>query len=463
MKKLVSLFLAAAMLLVVFGMAEDYSQENALLSGDVAVELEAVPELSIDVPDDAVDLILDEGEMGLSGSGEIEQDDGGEESPEAAPQAAADPGEVENADSLQNASQGKVPATLVLGVKEQYALNTKSLAKKQKITYKSSRKAVARVSDKGVITAVKKGSATITCYREKTKVAACKVTVVKAPNKVSLASKAITLGVKESLALTPTIPKNTHASFTWTVKNKKVASVSKNGLVKGLKKGTTTVTVTTHNGKKASLTVKVLAAPKRVKLERSAVLLQTGKTLQLAVILPKNTASQIKWSSNNTKVAKVSDNGLVTAVAKGKATITAKAFNGKKATCTVTVYKFTNKAATAMAKAMGIPVDELAALAGVTVDRLNGMSKTKVKALEFDTGKFTWKLNAGYTGVIIVRYNGVSSAVKVEDRYYGLPVTEIGDSAFEGNKKLKKITLPATVTDIGAHAFKGCSKLNMSF
>ena len=59
-----------------------------------------------------------------------------------------------------------------------------------------------------------------------------------------------------------------------------------------------------------------------------------------AYISPSNaTNKEIVWSSSNTKVASVSNKGMVTAVSSGTATITATAVDGsgKKASCLVTV------------------------------------------------------------------------------------------------------------------------------
>lgn len=66
--------------------------------------------------------------------------------------------------------------------------------------------------------------------------------------------------------------------------------------------------------------------------------LVAGRTTQVtATVQPANaTEKTIQWSSSNPSVATVSDNGLVTAIAGGSATITAKA-GDKQASCTVTV------------------------------------------------------------------------------------------------------------------------------
>lgn len=90
--------------------------------------------------------------------------------------------------------------------------------------------------------------------------------------------------------------------------------------------------------------VEVKAAPVKVtsiSLSNSSVSLPIGKEKQLtATVLPSNaTNKSVTWSSSDTGVATVSNNGLVTAKAIGKADITCKANDGsgKQATCNITV------------------------------------------------------------------------------------------------------------------------------
>lgn len=74
-----------------------------------------------------------------------------------------------------------------------------------------------------------------------------------------------------------------------------------------------------------------------ITLNKTSVSLNKGKTVALiATVAPANATNKaVTWTTSNKKVATVS-NGTVKAVAKGKATITAKA-GDKTATCTVTV------------------------------------------------------------------------------------------------------------------------------
>ncbi len=76
-----------------------------------------------------------------------------------------------------------------------------------------------------------------------------------------------------------------------------------------------------------------------VTLSKTTLSLEAGKTGKLsATVQPASAADKsIDWTSSNTDVASVSANGTVTAKKAGTAVITAKAVNGKSASCTVTV------------------------------------------------------------------------------------------------------------------------------
>ncbi len=245
----------------------------------------------------------------------------------------------------------KTAITKTVGTTEQLkATVLPANATNKAVTWSSSNKAIATVNSKGLVTAKKKGKATITVTtKDGNKKATCTVTVTKKVIKVTgvkLNKKAVTKTVGETEQLKATVlPANaTNKAVTWSSSNKAIATVNSKGLVTAKKKGKATITVTTKDGnKKATCTVTVKAKVVKVtgvKLNKKAVTKTVGETEQLkATVLPANATNKaVTWSSSNTAVATVSNKGLVTAKKKGKATITVTTKDGnKKATCTVTV------------------------------------------------------------------------------------------------------------------------------
>ena len=135
-------------------------------------------------------------------------------------------------------------------------------------------------------------------------------------------------------------PAGASAALTWKTSKAKYATVDGNGLVTAVKNGTTIISVTTDNGRQASVKVKVISPPKAKKVNLNVggtVTLNVGDTLQLyGSVEPIEADQAITWKTSRKKVAGVTASGLVTALAAGKATITAKA-RGKSAKVKVVV------------------------------------------------------------------------------------------------------------------------------
>ncbi len=214
-------------------------------------------------------------------------------------------------------------------------------ASDKSISWSSDKPSVAKVSQTGIVKAKAAGTANITATASNGYQVSCKVTVEKVTrvDKVTLNKKKLVLGLKEEFALKASVsPKNAaNASVSWKSDKPKTVYVSKSGKVKALKKGQATITATA-DGKTAKCTVQVKAAPKKITLNATVKTLKKGKSFQINVKLPKNTASnKITYVSAKKKVASVSPAGKVKALKKGKSVITVKTFNGKKAKLTVTV------------------------------------------------------------------------------------------------------------------------------
>lgn len=161
---------------------------------------------------------------------------------------------------------------------------------------------------------------------------------------VSLSSKKVTLGIKETVKLTALV-KNAAGvevkgqKIQWTSSKKSIATVSAAGKIKAKKAGKTTITAKTANGKTAKCTVTVKKAVKSIKLPNKQLTLKKGKsyTIKPKLLPAKSGTCRITYTSSRKKVASVSAKGKIKALKKGKATITVKTYNKKKATIKVTV------------------------------------------------------------------------------------------------------------------------------
>lgn len=137
------------------------------------------------------------------------------------------------------------------------------------------------------------------------------------------------------------MPSNSSKTLKWSSSNNSVASVNNNGLVTGRNSGTATITCTTTDGSNlsASCTVTVAQLISSISMQGNLEI-YTGNSQRLSVtITPSNaTGKALKWSSSNNNVASVND-GVVTGIAPGTATVTCVTTDGSKksASCTVVV------------------------------------------------------------------------------------------------------------------------------
>jgi uncharacterized protein YjdB len=198
----------------------------------------------------------------------------------------------------------------------------------------------------GKVTAVAKGTATITCTAADGSgvTATCKITVTEPVTSIKLDVSSKTIAKGKSVTLKATVkPSNaTDKTVTWKSSNTKVAKVDKKtGKVTAKKVGTATITCTSADGKtKATCKITVTTPVTKIKLSKTSATIKKGKTLTLkATVTSSNAYQKVNWKSSNESVATVSSSGKVTAKKKGTATITCTAADGsgKKVTCKITV------------------------------------------------------------------------------------------------------------------------------
>ena len=163
---------------------------------------------------------------------------------------------------------------------------------------------------------------------------------------VSLSKTSLSLveGGSESLTATVTPSDATNKAVSWKTSDANIANVDSNGKVTAGKDGSATITVTTTDGSKtATCTVTVSAktiAVTGVTLDQSSLeLAEGGEATLKATVAPDNaTDKTINWKSSDVNVALIDNDGKVTGVKAGSATITVTTTDGSKtATCKVTV------------------------------------------------------------------------------------------------------------------------------
>ena len=166
------------------------------------------------------------------------------------------------------------------------------------------------------------------------------------PTNVSLNKKSVTVKTGKSKTLKASVipAAGVYDKITWSSSDKKIATVSKDGVVTGVSVGKATIYADVAGVISASCKVTVKKGKTihvtKVKLNKSKKTLAKGDEFKLSVtISPSNaTDKSVKWSSSKKSVASVSQKGVVKAKKKGKATITVTTNDRKKkATCTITV------------------------------------------------------------------------------------------------------------------------------
>jgi len=143
------------------------------------------------------------------------------------------------------------------------------------------------------------------------------------------------------------LPKNSETSnigVKWTVEDEKIATIDEKGIITPLTVGTTNVIAISDNNIKAKCTVNItkeIVAVKELNISGVSnkgifIVVDGSETINLNIIPVNATSSEIEWISSNEDIAIVED-GVVTALKAGKASISALASNGVRTKCYVTV------------------------------------------------------------------------------------------------------------------------------
>ncbi len=204
---------------------------------------------------------------------------------------------------------------------------------------------VLSVSPEGLLKAVGLGEAWVSATTSNGKSAYMTFNVIPTPvSSIVLNPDAVSLKATETVTLAATVtPENaTNKTIAWASSDNAVASVDINGNVTANSVGEAIVTATSTDGSNVVAECRVTVVPTPVEgvtIEANgSTTLKALQTVQLtAIITPETTTDKsVSWSSSNSEIASVDENGLVTAKQVGTATISAKS-GAKEATLSITV------------------------------------------------------------------------------------------------------------------------------
>lgn len=220
-------------------------------------------------------------------------------------------------------------------------------ATNHKVTYVSSKPAVATVAENGVVKGLQVGTTLITVTSDDGGYkATCIVTVKEMITKVTLNHSFYAVGIRKTFKLVPkvtaTFASNKRVSYSSS--DSSVAYVNSKGEVTGRKLGYAVITVRALDGSGAKDTckVRVVRSTSSLKLNRYVMNMVVGRSTKLvATISPRNaTYRTVKWTSSDPNTARVLSDGTITALKSGMVMVTASSKDSggaKTATCYITI------------------------------------------------------------------------------------------------------------------------------
>ena len=239
------------------------------------------------------------------------------------------------------------PETAATGESAETDEKLAKAASKLTVEWTSSDESVATVDATGMVVAVSAGEADITASVTDSEMSAvCKVTVKVAAKDITVPDNLdvkLNDGNETTVEATVSPADATDVKVSYASTDEAVATVDKDGRVQVLQPGECDIVTTlTQEDKKVvekKTHIKAFYEVEGITLDKTEGILTAGNTVALnATVLPEEIADEttVTWTSSDEKVATVDENGKVTAIAAGEATITANA-GEKSATYKLTV------------------------------------------------------------------------------------------------------------------------------
>ncbi len=249
---------------------------------------------------------------------------------------------------------------------------------------------------------------------------------------------------------------------TFSTSDNKILTVSDTGLVKGVNYGTATITATADSGKSTSIEITVLKTATKLELDKTSLSLEQGQSDTLSVTMtPSDAADKLNWSSSNSEVATVDENGKITAVGVGTAVITVTAeYSSVSASCTVEVVGDVTITASAGEHGKITPSGEVSVKSNAKTTfaiipdygyvvkdvQVNGSSVGAVESYTFSNPKDNATIHADFAAVNVSYENGdvvITSEAKLDN--LKLIIAEYNDDNSLVDCKIETVTAEPNV------------------
>lgn len=318
----------------------------------------------------------------------------------------------------------------------------------QKLKWSSNATYIASVDEStGVITAHKVGDAVITATATDGSGISASTTIHVTPLKVSQIEMPKEMYLLRSLSkqievnIAPELADN--KTLKWTSDNEDVATVTQEGVVKGVNAGCANITAAAVDGSEVSATCKVTVALGTIELSTKTINLRKGESYseQIVTVLPDNYEhKEVVWTSADNSIASINSEGVITAIKPGITTIKYSLGYDSSITaeCKVIVY------------------DENVVYVG-GIYYIIDKQKSEATVTSIYGGKNT-SLDAEqvaqcYSGTINIPDNVIYEG-------YKYTVTKVGSYAFNCQNELQSIYIPRTVKAVEPYAAIKAEKLN---
>ena len=321
----------------------------------------------------------------------------------------------------------------------------------QKLKWNSNATDIASVDEStGVITAHKVGDAVITATTTDGSDISASTTIHVTPLKVSQIEMPKDISLLYSLSkqievnITPELADD--KTLSWASEDESIATVTQEGVVKGVNVGTTNITATAMDGSGVSATCKVTVDPVTINLSTNTVNLQKGSAYveQTATILPENYEHKdVVWTTSGNGVASVDKDGHITANKPGVDTLRCSLSYDSHiySECRVIVYEDNVVYVGGLYYLLKGTTDENRE---ATVTSIYGGKNTSLDAKN---------VAQYYSGTI-----NIPETIIYDGNKY--TVRKVGSYAFNCQNELQSIYIPRTVTEVEPHAAIKAEKLN---